>query len=140
MSLQNHVALQLMVRLAGTYLLIPFVLSASLLGSFDARELAKIPNIVAHYQHHRTEHGQADMTFLDFLTSHFQSGAAHDDEHENLPLFSGSATAWHLVPLVEVQSDVEHLFHIVMHPAREVERHDPSSGSITPVFQPPRLS
>lgn len=128
-----------MVRLMATYFLIPFVLMSAMLGTFDARELAKLPNIVEHYQHHRTQHGQPDMSFFDFLASHFQPGAAHDDEHNNLPLFGGSASVWIMVPIIEVQTDVQHLFHIVVRPAHWFDTNLTATGTVSTVFQPPRL-
>jgi hypothetical protein len=48
-------------------------------------ELAKLPGIIGHYQHHVEMHGESDLGFFDYLVDHFGQRSHDDDDHENLP-------------------------------------------------------
>jgi len=60
------------------------------LGSFmpqnDMEELAKIPNLYAHFQEHKEQQGN-HLTFLDFITEHYSTKNCEDKGHKQLPFF-----------------------------------------------------
>lgn len=49
-------------------------------------DLPKIPAIWGHYQHHVREHGENDLSFVEYLVDHFTGFDHQDDEHAQLPL------------------------------------------------------
>lgn len=51
-------------------------------------DLPKIPAIWEHYQHHRTEHGENSLSFVEFLVDHFTGTDHQDAQHATLPLHS----------------------------------------------------
>jgi len=81
-----------MQRLVSIFL--AFLLSfTSFVPGMDAQELAKISALVHHYRHHVQDHGQTDLSFVDFLVLHYgQPGADQDNEHSELPLMNGHPT------------------------------------------------
>lgn len=81
-------------------ILLPIHLLAALLGSYEPQELSKFGNLVEHFDHHVSAHGQADLSFVDFLIDHFGSQQRSDDEHEALPLLGGCTSA---VPVAEIE-------------------------------------
>lgn len=121
-------------------LLLPFVLCGAILGSFDARDLAKVPNVLQHYHHHKIAHGQPDLSFLDFLTDHFHAGGEQDPEHEDLPILGGCSTAPSVLPVITpLLSDGPQPSGIV-EPLIEFCVRRPSDGRSLDVFQPPRIA
>lgn len=82
-------------------ILLPIQLIVALLGTYDPGELSKIANLADHYRHHVQEHGETNLTIMDFLIDHFAGDHAADDEHHALPLLGGG-TAQTLA--IEIQS------------------------------------
>jgi hypothetical protein len=120
-------------------ILFPIHLVAALLGSYEQSELSKIGNLVDHYQHHVSEHGQPDLSFIDFLVDHFGTDHSADDEHEALPLLGGCTTAFIAAEIESVQIDLG--------PSRSdipksplAEANVKPQSSVPEIFQPPRIS
>lgn len=120
-------------------IILPIQLVAALLGTYDPGELAKIANLADHYRHHVREHGEANLTILDFLIEHFTSDHAADDEHKALPLLGGG-TAQTLA--IEIQSSTYDIrpqpVEVPLGPLADV--HGVTRQSAPDIFQPPRLS
>jgi hypothetical protein len=129
-----------MRRIAATFIL-PMLITGSLMGSFQSQELRQLPNLIAHYDHHRTEHGQPELTFIEFLLDHFlQSTPDTDPEHDALPLFGSIPAAQSFVPSMQALrlQCIESPQDYQQQAPRQQEF--PDSGSPTDVFQPPRYS
>ncbi len=129
-----------MRRIAATFIL-PILITGSLMGSFQSQELRQLPNLIAHYNHHKTEHGQPELTFTEFLLDHFlKTTPDRDPEHEALPLFGSIPVAHSFVPstmsmhleCIEPPQDFEQQ----VPPEQDV----PHCGATTDVFQPPRYA
>ena len=67
------------------------ILLGSLFPKFDAMELAKVGELIEHYQEHKATENQ-DFTFVDFLIMHYSASSNHaktaKHSHQNLPDFS----------------------------------------------------
>lgn len=127
-----------MQRLVSTFLAF-LLLSTSIVPGMDARELAKISALADHYRHHVQEHGQTDLSFLDFLILHYgHSNADQDDDHSGLPLLSGHPTSPTLSgpvapPTISAPDPVEQGRCVVL-PTSEGS----PQGRTADVFQPPK--
>ncbi len=66
------------------------ILLGSLFPNVDAMQLAKIGELVKHYQEHVTTENQ-DLSFVDFLIMHYSTTSEHTKtakhSHSNLPHF-----------------------------------------------------
>ncbi|MFN4908380.1 MAG: hypothetical protein ACK47W_07810 [Bacteroidota bacterium] len=120
-------------------ILLPIHLMAALLGSNEPSELSKIGNLISHYQHHVMQHGQPNLSFIDFLVDHFGSDQAADDEHEALPLLGGCSATFLAAEIESVRIDLR--------PSRADVPQSPlpktngmPQASVPEIFQPPRLS
>ena len=51
-----------------------------LLPGMDISELAKLPDLVQHYQEHRTEN--PSISFFAFLELHYTNASHHEQDHE----------------------------------------------------------
>jgi hypothetical protein len=82
-----------MQRLVSIFLVL-LLSCTSIVPGMDAREVAKISALVDHYRHHVQEHGQTDLSFIDFLVLHYaRPGADQEDDHSDLPLMNGHPTS-----------------------------------------------
>ncbi|MBL0323064.1 MAG: hypothetical protein KA339_05975 [Candidatus Kapabacteria bacterium] len=120
-------------------LLLPLVFTSTVIAGFDVHELEKLGNVVLHYQHHVSEHGETDLSFFEYLADHFSASSSHEDQqHKGLPLseaghFCGShVLPAFLTPHVRLHVPVVTLFLVpedaTAHHALDHER----------IFQPPR--
>lgn len=119
-------------------ILLPIQLIAALLGSNAPSELSKIGNLIDHYEHHVREHGQHDLTILDFLIEHFGLDHGADDEHEALPLLGGCGAPAAAAEVEQLRIDLQlSTVNVSGSPLRrtEVVPQTPASE----IFQPPRL-
>ncbi len=120
-------------------MLLPLQLVIALLGTYDPAELSKLGNLVHHYVHHVQEHGEQDLSFLNFLVEHFGSSDINDSEHESLPLLGGGG--WQ-IPAVELPT---RMILAALSPtdapmsAMELPVSAPLSAP-PDIFQPPRQS
>lgn len=129
-----------MIHVICSYLLLPIALCSAVLGSFDGRELAKLPNVVTHYQHHRTAHGQPDLSFFEFLADHIHASSSNDPEHQDLPILGASSGAPSVLPSVdgtcfdgpEPSGSIEPIIEAGVQHLRD--------GRELDVFQPPRIA
>ncbi|MBU3699434.1 MAG: hypothetical protein FGM33_05405 [Candidatus Kapabacteria bacterium] len=125
------------MKIIVSILLLPVLLAGSLLGSYDAPELAKMGNLVRHYVHHVQDHGQSTLTFLDFLHDHFDGSAGSDEEHDSLPLLGGSSPMTTSVELPTCSTNLTVAVADAPYPA--LADHVGVPHLRTPdVFQPPR--
>lgn len=128
-----------MQRLVSIFL--AFLLSfTSFVPGMDARELAKISALVHHYRHHVQDHGQTDLSFVDFLVLHYgQPGADQDNEHSELPLMNGHPTLPLLsgpVPPTTILAVPEPPVLAELHP--RIATDGCPEGRALEVFQPPK--
>lgn len=109
-----------------------------MLGSYDARDLAKVPNVMHHYDHHKFAHGQPDLSFIDFLADHFHAGGEQDPEHEDLPILGGCSAAPSVLPVIGALLSDGPLPSGTVESFIELCARRPSNGRSLDVFQPPR--
>ena len=114
------------------------MLAGAMLGSFDARDLAKIPNLLKHYHHHKTAHGQPPLSFFDFLADHVHTENGQDPEHEDLPILGGFSAAPIVLPLLDGNTTYLPLPSGCLTPIIDTRANRPSNGQHLDVFQPPR--
>ncbi len=116
----------------------PFLLLTSVVAGFDTSALRAAGELVKHYRHHVEEHGQTDLSLIDFLVSHFSASAQPDDEHNGLPLLGGiHAGGTVVIPIVDTRllAFIAPLCDILPVPLRV------RSATLTfpqVIFQPPR--
>ncbi len=134
----NGVSYVSVLQLTLSYLLLPIMLAGSMLGSFDTRDLAKIPNLVKHYHHHRIAHGQPELLFIDFIADHFHAAGEQDPEHEDLPILGGFSTASLVLPMVDWNITYMPLQSGSLTPIIDTDTNRPLNGQHLDVFQPPR--
>lgn len=120
-------------------ILLPIHLVAALLGSYDPQELAKIGNLVEHFDHHVSAHGQRDLSFVDFLIDHFGSKQRSDDEHEALPLLGGCTSAMSAAEIEHVRVEIR-LQPVDVPQSPLPKTNGTPQASVPEIFQPPRLS
>lgn len=120
-------------------LLLPLVFASTVIAGFDVHELEKLGNVVIHYQHHVSDHGETDLSFFEYLADHFSASSSHEDQqHKGLPLVgSGHFCGNHVLPLtlsphVHLHVPVTTVFMI---PEDAAPHHAPAYERI---FQPPR--
>lgn len=116
----------------------PFLLLTSVVAGFDTSALRAAGEVIEHYRHHVEEHGQKDLSLIDFLVSHFSASAQPDDEHEGLPLLGGiHAGSSVVIPIIgkRLLSFVAPLCDILPEPL-PVRSATPTFTQV--IFQPPR--
>lgn len=116
----------------------PFILLTSVVAGFDTSTLRAAGEVIEHYRHHVEEHGQTDLTLIDFLVSHFSTSAQPDDEHDGLPLLGGiHAGSSVVIPIIGTRllSFVAPLCDILPEPL-PVRSATPTFTQV--IFQPPR--
>lgn len=73
-------------------------------------ELNKIPSLIQHYNHHKTEHAEA-ISFVDFLKLHYGNSAHNQEEdHGDLPFFDSLCACLLFVHSVQQQITFTALF------------------------------
>jgi hypothetical protein len=66
-------------------------------------ELNKIPSLIQHYNHHKTEHAEV-ISFVDFLALHYGNSTHNKEEdHGDLPFFDSLCTCLLFVHTVQQQ-------------------------------------
>ncbi len=67
------------------------ILLGSLFPRINAMELAKVGELIEHYQEHKSAENQ-DLSFVDFLIMHYSTASNHTKtakhSHHNLPTFN----------------------------------------------------
>jgi|GEM_PF-1480912 hypothetical protein len=119
-------------------LIAPFILLTTVVAGFDTSALASAANVVEHYQHHVKEHGQTNLSVIEFLLSHFSTSAEPDDEHNGLPLLGGlHANSVTAIPVlgIRILSFVAPLSDVLPEPLLE---HSVTPTFAQSIFQPPR--
>lgn len=121
-----------------SFLLGLHILFTGFLHDQSAAELNRLPGLIHHYFHH-TDEEKEQLTFIDFLVLHYgDSGHAHEENHEDLPLF-------HSVCSCLLYVHVEH--HIVFEEdavltenSISVYQNHYTHLSLKGIFQPPKLA
>jgi len=104
-------------------------------------DLPKIPAIWGHYQHHVREHGENDLSFVEYLVDHFTGFDHQDDEHAQLPMHSvpGCAGASGGVYVgVCVETDVKPYCSEPTRQTYTTSSAKPSSPTTSKTVKPPR--
>jgi len=72
------------------YIVFAILTTSALLPGKGINEMHKIPSLLHHYHQHKQESAQ-QLSFIDFLTMHYEDSSAHkhQENHEDLPLFHG---------------------------------------------------
>ena len=120
-------------------LIAPFILLTTVVAGFDTSALLRAGEVIEHYQHHVEEHGQTNLSVLEFLLSHFSTSAQPDDEHEGLPLLGGlHASGVTVIPVLgnRIVTFVAPLSDVLPAPLPEIRVTPAPTQSI---FQPPRI-
>ncbi len=86
---------------ATVYILIVYFLAGSILPGMDFSQLAKLPNLMEHFRHHRAE--DDSTTALSFFLQHFVNPNLHHhkeagDCHKKLPLKSFEQVLNYFIP------------------------------------------
>jgi hypothetical protein len=119
-------------------ILLPVQLIVALLGTYDPGELSKIANLADHYRHHVHEHGETNLTILDFLIDHFAGDHAADDEHHALPLLGGGATPVMAIEIHRPSCNLQlPLVDVPVSPLNDAD--GSTQRSVPEIFQPPRI-
>lgn len=100
-------------------------------------DLPKIPAIWEHYQHHRTEHGENTLSFVEYLVDHFGGTDHQDAEHQSLPLYSVGVSVGVFVG-VEVVSDVQPNFTELAPKTYTASNAKPPAAPTSKTAKPPR--
>lgn len=129
----------LVKALVTSAVLLPVLMFGALIGSFDTEDLRKVPNVLVHYEHHLIEHGEHDLTFLEFLIDHFASDNGPDTEHDDLPIIGGTAGT-----IIAITSAMEGSVDFDLQPdpvpcSILLSQRITLFGHTTDIFQPPRL-
>ena len=71
------------------HIVICIVVAASFMPGQGIAELHKIPMLSIHYNQHKQEAGNQQLSFSHFLTMHYGDKSSHKQEenHDDLPLF-----------------------------------------------------
>lgn len=104
----------------------------------EFREVLRFPILVQHFVEHKSQ--VADMSFLEFLTMHYSTDQAHDDQDMRLPFkdcshsFAGQTVVLplHKIMLTEVTQKTT-LIHSSLY-----LQHEPQLLAVD-IFQPPKI-
>lgn len=135
LELVHESAVTCYIMMRNVLSILAIVLSVS--GPFST-DLQRLPALVQHYHHHVTAHGEASLSFMDFVADHLGDHDQHDSEHQNLPFHSLQSGT--IAPgLVAVPASIEpRVFENA--PAVAIHRvHDPVEPPTGSIFQPPRV-
>ncbi len=116
----------------------PFILLTTVVAGFDTSALGSLAEVVEHYQHHVDDHGETNLSVLEFLVSHFSTSAQPDDEHDSLPLLGGlHASGVTVIPVLAYRNVmlVAPLSDVLLAPLPETRATPTFTQTI---FQPPR--
>jgi hypothetical protein len=104
----------------------------------EFREVLRLPILVQHFVEHKSL--VADMSFLEFLSMHYSTDQAHDDQDMRLPFkdcshsFAGQTVVLPLQKMMLAETAqkstlVHHSFYL---------RHEPKLLTVD-IFQPPKI-
>jgi hypothetical protein len=122
-----------MVRLTSIGLLFFYLVSFT-----EFREVLRLPILVQHFVEHKSQ--VEDMSFLEFLTMHYSTDQAHDDQDMRLPFkdcshsFAGQTVVLPLQKMILAETTQKttleyHSFYL---------QHEPQLLAVD-IFQPPKL-
>jgi hypothetical protein len=123
-----------MNRLLGLSLLILYINSYT-----ELHEALRLPLLLEHYAEHRQQ--VKDMTFLEFLTMHYKTDVAHDDQDNRMPFkdrahsFTAPVMA---LPLQKIMLKEATPLTEISHSSTYTEAY--FSSHLSEIFQPPRHS
>lgn len=100
-------------------------------------DLPKIPAIWEHYQHHRTEHGENTLSFVEFLVDHFTGTDHQEADHATLPLHSMGVSVGVFVA-AELTTDVQPYFAELTRTTYAQPDAKPYSQTYSKIWEPPR--
>lgn len=103
-------------------------------------QLAKMPSLVAHYQHHINDENE-QISFMDFLVLHYGQNSSHkqSENHDDLPLFTNSGAYLAFISTVSLN----HEFTPVQNGSIQLNSaysENYSFVKLTSIFQPPQFS
>jgi hypothetical protein len=108
-----------------------------MLPRLDAHELMRLGAVVEHFHHHVEEHGEKQLSFMEFLVDHFSANSTPDPEHDSLPLHHHSECTG--ITACQVASDG--LVFVAVPTMQEATEPPAMISFCQPqaVFQPPRV-
>jgi hypothetical protein len=103
-------------------------------------QLAKMPSLIAHYQHHINDENE-QISFFDFLVLHYGQNSSHKqaENHDDLPLFNNSGACLAFISTVSLS----HEFRLIQNGT--IQLNSPYSENysfvkLTSIFQPPQYT
>jgi len=102
-------------------------------------ELQKLPAIVSHFEHHVQVHGEQDLTFLQYLFSHFGERSHADGDHASLPFHGDSICHGHPTVVPAPAEPPSLTVQVVRTVTVEPSDGQPCTRA-NGIFQPPRVS
>lgn len=103
-------------------------------------DLKKLPMLLQHYNHHRFEEGEKNLSFSEFLVLHYNEHSKHksNEDHSELPMFKGcNCNDYYAVEQMNMQSS-DMLDLVFVHTYYLVKQYN--NNNHYSVFQPPRCS
>jgi hypothetical protein len=119
-------------------LLLVFVVFTSAAPGAGLHEWTLLGAIVQHYDHHVRDHGEATLSFFDFLVDHFARPTHADPQHPSLPVHDSYASSVLYSITCEAIEQPAPTVHIVDAPIVPRAPNAPPTPPTVSIFQPPR--
>lgn len=116
-----------------------FMLSAMLPGQ-GISELNRLSSLIKHYQHHKIDEHEPQLSFADFLVMHYDDHSSHRNEenHDDLPLYHHCCNCQFFITekIAVIHFDTQHNpITYSLHLQNHYEYNNCNS-----IFQPPKFS
>jgi hypothetical protein len=104
-------------------------------------QLFKIPNLIEHYNEHKSESTDASISFIDFIKLHYSNNAEHShEEHHDLPYKTlENSTSMVYFTLIE-----NNLFETItfFYPRKKIVGYSSTfkSNLLSSIWLPPKIS
>lgn len=125
-----------MNKLIAIFFLLVFMCANTSIG-----QLFKIPNLIEHYNEHKSESTDASISFIDFIKLHYSNNAEHShEEHHDLPYKTlENSTSMVYFTLIE-----NNLFETItfFYPRKKIVGYSSTfkSNLLSSIWLPPKIS
>lgn len=125
-----------MNKLIAIFFLLVFMCANTSIG-----QLFKIPNLIEHYNEHKSESTDASISFIDFIKLHYSNNAEHShEEHHDLPYKTlENSTSMVYFTLIE-----NNLFETItfFYPKKKIVGYSSTfkSNLLSSIWLPPKIS
>lgn len=89
-----------------------FLITVFLCANTSIGQLLKIPNLIEHYEEHKSEVVNQSISFIDFIKNHYSKNTENNKkEHQNLPFktFDNTVNVLFTFPIVSFQLIVKRI-------------------------------